>query len=119
MKIIKAIFISIITCIIVNPLTSSLYVNTLGNNMGLELLGECSFIRNKKTQKMLSRNAEQFEFMKDLSEAGVLPWFLVYPLPFPPILTLYSFYYAVKSTYNGIIYLLFYKSRVETGEFDE
>lgn len=106
-------------CIIVNPLTTSIYVNKLGRMMNLELMGENGRIRNKKTQKMLSDDAEQFKFIRDLSGAGVLPWLCVYPVPFPPLATAFSIYYGGKATYNGINYLLFDKSRVESGEFDE
>lgn len=118
MRIKNIMYMSIVSCIFVGPLTTSLYVSYLGKTLGLELLNEIGSIRNKKTNKMLLEDAKQIKFIRDLSGAGFLPWLCVYPVPFPPISTPYSFYYGIKSTYDAINYLLFYKSRVESGEFD-
>lgn len=100
--------------IIINPLTSSFYVMKVGNSMGLELLDEFGNIRNKKTQNLLNRNSINIKFIRDLSNAGSFPWLFFHPLSMP-----YSFWYAITSTFNGINYLLYYKTRVESGEFDE
>ncbi len=107
-----AIYIGIST--IINPLTTSLYVTKIGNSMGLELLDEIGNIRNKKTQKILNHNAKNIKFIQNLSNAGSFPWFCFHPLSMP-----YSFCYATTSTFNGINYLLYNKTIVENGEFDE
>lgn len=109
----RAICIGIGICSVVNPLTVSFYVCEIGSRMGLDLLNELGHIRNRKTQKYLSREAQSINFVVDLAHAGRLPWHVFHPLG-----ALYSGYFAIKSTYNAINYLLFYKSRVENGEFD-
>ena len=100
--------------IIINPLTSSFYVIKIGSSIGLELLNEIGHIRNKKTQKLLNRNATNIKFIQDLSNAGAFPWRCFHPLSMP-----YSFWYVITSTFNGINYIFYYKTRVENGEFDE
>lgn len=109
------ILIGTVNLIIPNPLTSAIYASALGDTLGLETLGESGMIRNKKTGKRLNRESRSIQFVEDLSIAGSLPWMLMYgPLSMP-----YSWYYAVKTTGSGIHYAIYYKSRVESGEFDE
>ena len=112
--ILKCIGIYIGISIIINPLTSSFYIISIGSSMGLQLLDEIGNIRNEKTQKLLNDNATSIKFIRNLSEALVFPWLCFHPLSLP-----YSCYYAITSTFNAINYLLYDKTRIEMGEFDK
>jgi hypothetical protein len=101
--------------ICVNPLTVCFYVHHLGMIMGLEPLGESGSIINKKTQKTLTNNkVHNIPFIKNLSESCGLIFMIFHPFGIP-----FSIYFATETTYNAINYLLFYKKRVEMGEFDK
>ncbi len=112
--ILKCIGIYICISIIINPLTSSFYIMSIGNSMGLQLLDERGYIKNKKTQKLLNDNATSIKFIRDLRDASVFYWLFLHPLSTP-----YSCYYTITSTFNAINYLLYDKTRVEMGEFDK
>lgn len=113
----KCIFYYLGIGLIINPLTSYLYVNTLGNIAGLRVLGESGLIKNTKTHKLLAENATEIKFINNLSDAGVLPILLLYR-PLTSLSIVYSVHYNIKTTFNFIHYVLYDKSRVENGEFD-
>jgi hypothetical protein len=116
MRIIKIMRICIGVGVVVNPLTVCFYIEYLGIRMGLGLkpLGEYGKVINQKTQKILNRKAQDIKFIRDLSGSCALVFMILHPFGIP-----FSIYCALESSYSLINYLLFYKKRVEMGEFDE
>ena len=101
--------------IFINPLTSSFYVQSIGDSMGLKVLGESGIIINKKTKKDINVYATNIPpFINNLAWAGSFPWLCLHPLALP-----YSVCFITISNFNAIKYLLYHKTRVENGEFDE
>ncbi len=99
---------------IINPLTASMYVTSIGHKLGVEVLNELGDVRNTKTQKILRRDAaENIAFINNVSIAGSFPWLLLHPFGMP-----YSLWYSSMTTMNAIRYALHDKTRVENGEFD-
>lgn len=101
---------------VVNPLTISFYVMSLGKCMGVEVENELGHVRNIKTDKLLNlyEAKKSIPFISDLSCAGFFPWLCFNPFALP-----LSCYYATTSTFNACNYMMYYKMRVENGEFDE
>jgi hypothetical protein len=111
----KRIIIGFVFCCVVNPMSVSIFVNEIGKSMGLKLLGESGIIYNMKTNNQLNDKASSIGFVRNLQNAGSLPWLMLgFPFSVPIAGVL-----VVKSSWNAIIYLLFYKIRVELGEFDD
>jgi hypothetical protein len=103
----------IITFAIMNPMTASFYVKMIGINLGVDSSEKYRKIKNLKTLKFLNNDAHNIKFINNLLHAESLGFVL------NPIVIPFCCYYVMESIYYGYTYLLYYKSRVDAGEYDE
>lgn len=102
--------------LVVNPITTALYVDTLGRMSGLHALGESGSVKNMKTSKSLIGEAhKQISFVRDVGESGLLIWAFIF---FGPFSIPYSLCFIIKSTFDCATYNIYHRHKVEQGIYD-